>query len=91
MTAGSNRIEKVEAGMGANDTSEEQRGLKGIWGVGSGQHPPERISEKHFLRGKRSQVPLLHKQKKLFCEKDKDIRELIYMERKGAVAGGGRV
>lgn len=59
--------------------------------MGSDQHPPERTSEKHFLRGRRSQVPLLHKQKKLFCEKDKDIGEIIYMERKGAVAGGGRL
>lgn len=91
MAAGSNRIEEVEAGMGAKGTSEEERGLKGVWGVGSDQHPPERTSEKRFLRGRRSQVPLLSKQKKLFCEKDKDIGEFICMERKGGVAGGGRV
>lgn len=91
MTAGSNRIEEVEAGMGAKGTSEEERGLKGVWGVGSDHHPPERTSEKRFLRGRRSQVPLLSKQKKLFCEKDKDIGEFICLERKGGVAGGGRV
>lgn len=91
MTAGSNRIEEVEAGMGAKGTSEEERGLKGVWGVCSDQHLPERTSEKRFLRGRRSQVPLLSKQKKLFCEKDKDIGEFICMERKGGVAGGGRV
>lgn len=32
-----------------------------------------------------SQVPLLHKQKKLFCEKDKTMGELIYVGRKGAM------
>lgn len=30
VTTGSNRIEKVEAGMGAKSTSEEEHGLKGV-------------------------------------------------------------
>lgn len=55
--------------------------------MGNNQLPTERTSEKHILRG--SQVPLLHKQKKLFCE-DKDIGKLIYMVRKGAMVGGSK-
>lgn len=82
MGADSNR----EAGLGAKCTSEEECGLKGVWGVGNDQLPPERTAEKRALRAKSLYCT---SRTSLFCE-TKDIGELIYMGRKAAMAGGGR-
>lgn len=60
-------------------------------GLGYGQGPASTRKDGRELCSQESQDPLLHKQKKLFCEKDKHMGKLIYMGRKGAVAGGGRV
>lgn len=49
----------------------------GVWATNSFHQ--KRHQRSAFSGG--SQVPLLHKQKKLFCEKDQDIGELIYMGR----------
>lgn len=70
-------------------TSEAQRGLEGsdVW-------PRTSFCQKGLRRSTLSgegRVPLLHKQKTLFCEQDKDREELIYVGRKGAMAGGGRM